>query len=116
MTGRPAALSGPLVVVNVDGAIATWVDGEFSGDSRIVGAAESAAIGRYEVEVVGRQLRANGHEPIGAVAALHAFRPWRTRVVEAPEEVLVQLSARETHLTVPAAGVGEERGPEPGLF
>lgn len=114
MTGRPSSRSGPLVLVNVDGAIATWIDGEFSGDPRIVTAAESAALGRYEIEIAGRVVRANGYEPAGAIAALHAFKPWRTRVIEAPEDVRAQLAARETHLT--AVGRPDEDQHEPGLF
>ena len=109
MRGRTAALSGPVVVVNVDGAIATWVDGEFAGDARLVGAAQLAAIGRYEVEIAGHRYRANGHDPLGAVAALHAFKPWRTRIVEAPSEVLASFSPRELHLA------GSEATPEEGL-
>lgn len=97
MSGR-ARLSGPVVVVNVDGAIATWADGEFGGDARLVGAAQMAAVGRYALEVAGRKFRANGHDPLGAVVALHAFRPWRTRVIEAPEDVRAHLESRETHL------------------
>lgn len=113
MTGRPPRRSGPLVLVNVDGAIATWIDGEFSGDPRIITAAETAALGRYEIEVAGRTMRANGYEALGAVAALHAFKPWRTRVIEAPESVRAQLVARETHLT--AVGPSNEDQAELGL-
>lgn len=114
MTGRPAALSGPVVVVNVDGAIATWVDGEFAGDSRLLGAANLAALGQYEVEIAGRRYRANSYDPLGAVAALHAFKPWRTRIVEAPSEVLELLAPRELHLTAGETPQGDP--PEVGLF
>lgn len=96
---RPAQLSGPIVMVEVDGAIATWSSGEFAGDPDVVEAARVAALAGFVLEVAGQRWRAGSHDARSATAALHAFLPWRTRILEAPDSVTSALVPREEELS-----------------
>lgn len=91
--GRKPAKSGPLVSVSVDGKGAAWCDGQFSGDQEIIAEARLAISTGLEVEILGQPILAEGDTPTGITAALFAYSPGRTEVVEAPQEVMEVLGA-----------------------
>lgn len=84
--------TGPVVAVDVDGLQAAWCDGHFTwtGDPRarkVVQEAKLAAEISQEVRIGQVYVTADATTPLGALAALHAYRPGRTTVIEAPQDV-----------------------------
>lgn len=84
--------TGPVVAVDVDGLQAAWCGGYFTwtGDPRarqIVREAKLAAEIGQQVRIGHVDVTADASTPLGALAALHAYRPGRTTVIEAPNEV-----------------------------
>lgn len=91
--GRKPTKSGPLIAVSVDGRGAAWCDGQFSGDPEVVSMAKIALSTKLPVEVFGQELLAEPDTPVGIAAALFAYSPGRTVIVEAPDEVIDTLAA-----------------------
>lgn len=96
VNGRPSSKAahgnrydtGPVVAVAYDGGRgAAWCNGVFAGDPEIIAAAERACTFEQTIDVIRVPILANRDTPIGATAALFAFHPGRTALVECPREV-----------------------------
>jgi len=102
--GRPPQKSGPIVAVSIDGRGAAWCDGHFSGDSEIVAFAKRAVRYRATTSILGTRIMADDTSATGAYAALASYRPGRTIVAQAPDEVAATLGALSAaHNAVPWA-------------
>ncbi|BDZ52617.1 hypothetical protein GCM10025867_48580 (plasmid) [Frondihabitans sucicola] len=80
-------LSGELISVSIDGRGAAWCDGIFSGDEEIVEMARNASIFSLEVDVMGIPIQADSDSTTGALAALYAYSPGRTILIQAPDDI-----------------------------
>lgn len=86
MSSYPATAA--VVVVDCDGRLASWDGTDFRGDAEIVDAALEAVELRQQVPVLGLAHAVAGDaDPIAAAAALCAFAPGRTILVENPQAV-----------------------------
>ncbi|BDZ52621.1 hypothetical protein GCM10025867_48620 (plasmid) [Frondihabitans sucicola] len=93
--GRPAKLSARLISVSVDGKGAAWCDGEFSGDPEIIEYARRCILFNTEIDVMGIPMVADNVDMFGALAALYAFSPGRTILIEAPERIRALLDEED---------------------
>lgn len=86
----------PVVVQLLDDdATAAWDGFQFTGDRRITAAARTAAAVGTVVEILGRfPAVADSSDPLGATAALFAYRPGRTIILGAPDDVIDWLDER----------------------
>lgn len=82
---NPAIPMTAVVGVDVEGRAAWWDGQSFHGDRQIVGAAHYACTIERDMEVGFRTVVARSTTPDGAIAALFAFKPGRTRIDFAPE-------------------------------
>lgn len=93
----------PVVTVDVDGLHAHWDGTAFTGDGTVVEAARVAVKIGQVVDVFGLfPVQADDTDPVGAVAALSAHRPGRTRVTELPEDVSDWFDDAFAELRLPA--------------
>ncbi|HLS26763.1 MAG TPA: hypothetical protein VK063_12910 [Beutenbergiaceae bacterium] len=82
------------ITVDIDGRIASWRAGQFTGDPEVVAAAGFAIEHGQTVAVFDQvPIEARADEPLGALAALSAFNPGRVFVTELPEAVANWLTA-----------------------
>ncbi len=73
------------------GACAWWTSGRFGGDPEIVDHALRAVACGLPVRIGDGVWRAGGDDPAEAIAALSAWDPGRTEVLQAPDAVLAEL-------------------------
>lgn len=80
--------ASPIVVVDCDGRRAMWDGTDFWGDGLIATHARRAALVGHQVDVLGRvPVVAGTGDALAATAALCAYDPGRTIIVDNPEEV-----------------------------
>lgn len=80
--------ASPIVVVDCDGRRAMWDGTDFWGDGLIVRYARLAATAGHRVDILGHvPVIAGDRDALGATAALCAYSPGRTVIVEHPESV-----------------------------
>lgn len=84
---RPVKLSGELISVSVDGRGAAWCEGVFTGDSEVVEMARNASTFNTDIDVMGIPIQADFESATGALAALYAYSPGRTILIQAPDDL-----------------------------
>lgn len=98
---RETLSNGLVLAVDVDGRTASWCDGYFAGDRQVVDPARAAAENHDVLVIAGAVTRCDAETALGATAALHAFRPGRTRLLDhVPDEVAAWFTERRA-LCVP---------------
>ncbi|MGC0252608.1 hypothetical protein [Pseudactinotalea sp. Z1748] len=82
------------ITVDIDGHLASWRGGEFTGDPGIVAAATEAICQERTIDIFDRfpVLAESGH-PVGALAALSTFNPGRVFITELPDGLAQWLTA-----------------------
>lgn len=91
--GRPP-LGGPVVAVRIGSHAAAWCDGELAGAAWLIAEARAAADCAQPVPlgVSGPAVPADLVTPLGAAAALMSANPYRAVLVEAPADVLAEIT------------------------
>lgn len=76
------------ITVDIDGRIASFTGGRFTGDPDVVAAAHRAVTERHTVDIFERfPTPAETGTPLGVLAALCAFNPARVFITQLPAEL-----------------------------
>lgn len=79
------------VEIDIDGKKAAWHDGSFSGDPDILAEAFLSVDVQASFQLGFADVTAGDDTPLGAAAALAAYKPGRARFLSLPAEVSEEL-------------------------
>jgi hypothetical protein len=85
------------VVVDIDGKIASWSDGWFSGDPDILAEAFLSVELKAGFQLGFADVTAGDDTPLAAAAALAAYKPGRARFITLPADVAAELYGGHGH-------------------
>jgi hypothetical protein len=80
-------MSTATVTVDIDGKTASWVDGMFTGDPDLLADAFLSVDLQMTVQLGFADITAGHDTPLGAAAALAAYKPGRARFLTLPAGV-----------------------------